>query len=177
LIHSGKLVEGYAEIRRDFTAFSLVGYLVELTEALFPQRVAAPEIFDLLVTTLRAVDGGGDCALLRIAFEARAMALGGYAIDLDRCSGCGRDYQRKGRAVFDPEKGGIYCLKCRAESPGAPSLGAAGGSLLYSLQMGKTEAGSGIEVNSESCTEIRRIMDLHISRRLGRAMKTAAFLD
>lgn len=177
LIHSGKLIEGFGGIRGDFQAFSLAGYLVELTEALFPPQVAAPEIFDLLVDVLRATDRGENHELLRLVFEARAMALGGYAIDLDRCSGCGRDYQRKGRAVFDPEKGGIYCLKCRTESPGALSFGASAGSLLSLIQAGGAGDLSKIKVDSNACKEIRRIMDLHIARRLGRAFKTAAFLD
>jgi DNA repair protein RecO (recombination protein O) len=177
LIHSGKLVEGYGGIRRDFQAFSLASYLVELTEALFPGQVAAPEIFNLLVDILGAMDRGEDRALLRLAFEARAMTLGGYAIDLARCSGCGREYQRKGKAVFDPERGGIYCLKCRTESLGAPSFGAAAGSLLSSLQSGGAGDLSKIEVDPEACKEMRQIMDLHIARRLGRVFKTAAFLD
>ncbi|HDR13955.1 MAG TPA: DNA repair protein RecO [Desulfobacteraceae bacterium] len=177
LIHSGRLVEGYGGIRGDFQDFSLAGYLVELTEALFPPQVPAPEVFTLLVDILRAIDRGDNSALLRIAFEARVMALGGYAIGLDRCSGCGREYQRKGRAVFDSEKGGIYCLKCRVESPGVPSLGAEAGSLLSTLQKLGAEALSKNEVDPEACAEIRYVMDLHIARRLGRALKTAAFLD
>ncbi|MFO8091383.1 MAG: DNA repair protein RecO [Desulfatiglandaceae bacterium] len=177
LIRSGKLIEGYGGIRGDFQAFSLAGYLVELTEALFPGQVAAPEIFNLLVDILGAIDRGNDRTLLRIVFEARAMTLGGYAIGLDRCSGCGREYQRKGKAVFDPEKGGIYCLKCRTESPGTPSLGAAAGSLLSLLQAGDAGDFSEIEMNSNACMEIRHIMDIHIARRLGRVLKTAAFLD
>jgi hypothetical protein len=79
--------------------------------------------------------------------------------------------------VFDPEKGGIYCLKCRAESPGAPSFGAAAGSLLSSLQAGGAGDVSRIEVDSNACKEIRQIMDIHIARRLGRVLKTTAFLD
>jgi DNA repair protein RecO (recombination protein O) len=176
-IHSGKLVEGYGGIRRDFQAFSLAAYLVELTEALFPAQVPAPEIFNLLVDLLSAMDREVDLGLLRLVFEARAMALGGYAMNLDRCSGCGREYQRKGRAVFDPEKGGIYCLKCRVESPGAPSFGAAAGSLLFSLQAGGAGDVSKIEVDPDACKEIRQVMDIHIARRLGRVFKTAAFLD
>ncbi len=96
---------------------------------------------------------------------------------LDRCSGCGRAYKREGRAVFDPDKGGIYCLKCRNETPNNPCLGAAAGSLLYSLQRGDIKAGFEMDGGLESCREIRRVMDLHIARRLGRVMKTAAFLD
>ncbi len=68
LIHSGKLVEGFPCIRNDFQAFSLAGYFVELTEALFAQQDPAPEAFDLLVATLASLEHGGGRELLRIAF-------------------------------------------------------------------------------------------------------------
>ena len=177
LIHSGGLLEGFPGIRGDFRTFSLAGYLVELTEALFPPGVAAPEMFDLLVSTLGALDRGDEPACARIAFEARAMALGGYAIDLGCCGLCGRKYQGKGRALFDRDKGRIYCLKCGAEAPGVSGFGAEAGSLLRALQSGGCADLPMETLEAPAFEEIRNVLDLHMACRLGRRMKSAVFLD
>lgn len=177
LIHSGRLIEGFPSIRGDFRAFSAAGYMVELTEALFPQGEAAPDMFELLLSALGALDGGAEPAFARIVFEARAMTLGGYAIDLDRCCGCGRKYHGTGKAFFDRERGGIYCLKCRPDPQGCSPLGAEAGNLLRDFQAWCQADWREKTASAGACTEIRNVLDLHLACRIGRTMKTAEFLD
>ena len=56
--------------------------MVELSEILFPLNVVDNNMFELLKTSFMALDEGRGNDALRIAFEAKAMALGGYGINL-----------------------------------------------------------------------------------------------
>lgn len=118
-LHSGKLIQSFPGIRAHFSSLSLASYMLELLELLFPSGTADSPAFELFRGSLSAMDRGGDLSRLRVFFEVRAMALGGYAIDFTRCSNCGRKYAGEGTAVFNREKGGISCLKCLRTSKSA----------------------------------------------------------
>jgi DNA repair protein RecO (recombination protein O) len=111
-LHSGKLINGYPGLRADFSMMSKASFLIELTQILFPSGVSDRSMFDLLEHCLARFDAGERSDVVLLHFEARAMSLGGYEINLDKCALCGRSYQGEGMAVFQPEKGGIACMKC-----------------------------------------------------------------
>ncbi|MEE9419917.1 MAG: DNA repair protein RecO, partial [Desulfatiglandaceae bacterium] len=84
-LHSCKLVQAFPGLRSDFSSLSLASYMTELTEILFPLAVVDGKMFGLLKESFFAISEGKRGDILRIFFEARAMALGGYGIDLDKC--------------------------------------------------------------------------------------------
>jgi len=122
-LHSGKLQHAFQGLRADFTALSRASYMIELTELLFPPGVSEPRMFDLLRDSLNALAEGECSARIPFAFELRALALGGYRINLEKCCRCGRAYKGEGLAVFIPERGAVACLKCRQPSAIHPPMG------------------------------------------------------
>jgi DNA repair protein RecO (recombination protein O) len=58
-IQSGRLIEPFPKMRRDFSAVSLASYAVELAEVLFPMGVVATEMFDLMRSVFLLLEGGG----------------------------------------------------------------------------------------------------------------------
>ena len=175
-LHSGKLLHAFPLVRKDYGRLALASYMVELIEALFPQVVDETRVFELLKRCLYGLDRGEPTGVLRILFEARAMVLGGYAIDFDTCCCCRRPYAGEGRAVFEPEKGGISCLGCRTETVRTPGFGPRAARLLRGLQSGSWGGEECPEVTGEVLGEIRAALDLHLACRVGRPLKTAAYL-
>jgi DNA repair protein RecO (recombination protein O) len=176
-LHSCKLVHPFPGLRSDFTSLSLASYMIELTEVLFPLSVTDKEIFGLLKDGFLALDGGGRTDILRILFEAKAMALGGYKMNLEKCCVCGRPYAGEGRAVFKRNKGCIACLKCEQESKLTPALGpntVKALSLIQSTPWGEAE---GMNLNDEMIQEIKQVLKLHMEYRIGRRLKSAEYLD
>jgi len=176
-LHSGKLVHAFPGIRSDFSSLSLASYMIELTETLFPLSVTDKEMFALLENAFLALNEGKRTGALRIFFEAKAMALGGYRINLDKCCGCGRPYAGEGRAAFKQSKGGLACLKCEQESKLSPGLSPDSVKTLKIIQSapwGKMEA---FEPNDEIIREIKPVLKLHIEYRTGQRLKTAQYLD
>ena len=176
-LHSGKLVDAFPGIRSDFSSLSLASYMIELTETLFPLSVADEEMFALLKNAFLSLNECKRNGALRILFEAKAMALGGYGINLDKCCGCGRSYAGEGGAVFKQSKGGITCLKCEHQSKLSPGLSPESIKALKVIQStpwGKTEA---FDLNDEIIREIKPVLKLHIEYRTGQRLKTAQYLD
>ncbi len=151
--------------------------MVELTEILFPLGVADNKMFELLKNSFFEIDKGKKKDLLRIQFEARAMALGGYGIDFDKCCSCGRTYTGEGRAVFKRSKGGIACLKCQQESKLSPGLDHDTVKGLKTIQSDPWNEVEAFNFSDEMIREIKSVLKLHMEYRIGRRLKTAEYLE
>jgi DNA repair protein RecO (recombination protein O) len=176
-LHSGKLIHAFPGIRSDFSSLSLASYMIELTEVLFPLGVPDMSMFELLKDSFSLLEKGERNDALRIYFEARAMTLGGYRIDLDRCCHCGRTYGEEGKAVFVQEKGGISCLKCERESGLSPGMDPRSAGTLRVIQSIPMGEGEGLNITEEMIQEIKPVLRRHIEYRLGRKLKTGKYLD
>ena len=176
-LHSCKLVHAFSGLRADFTSLSLASYMIELTEILFPLSVTDREMFELLKNALLALNEGGRTDILRILFEAKAMALGGYKINLDKCCGCGRLYAGEGKTVFKRSKGGIACLKCEQEAKLSPELSPDSVKALKIIQSTPWSQAKALDLTDEMIHEIKPVLKLHMEYRIGRRLKTAEYLD
>ena len=174
-LHSGKLLQAFPGVRNNFTSLSLASYMVELTESLFPQGICEKEMFELLKKALLILDkGAASLKPLRVFFEARAMALGGYEINFDRCCDCKRPYTGQGTAVFNKNKGGIACLRCQKESEYFPSLDPEMVRDLISLQAGIPSPAW--LAKSEKINGHGKVLKLHLNFHLGKNLATAKYL-
>ncbi len=176
LIQSGKLVNGFPGLRRDFATLSCASYMVELTEVLFPTGVSDPEVFELLAGSLDRLSAGKDRDATCTVFEMRAMALGGFGLVFEACSVCGRAYRNEGRAVFTCESGGIACLGCLSEAAHRPVVSPETVRVIRLVQAGPWEAVQGVEVTEEIIAELRPVLRLHREYRLERELRTARYI-
>lgn len=176
-LHSCRLLEAFTGLRRDFALLSLASYMVELTEALLPTGVADRAMFELLKWAFQRLSSGAHQGTLRIAFEARAMTLGGYGIRFDACCSCGRVYKGEGTALFSPEMGGIACSRCRSQSERMPALTAGSARALRRMQSGEWDPSSLPAIAPDGAAQIRRVLGLHMEYRLGRRLASAAYIE
>jgi len=176
-LHSGKLQHAFQGLRSDFTALSRASYMIELTELLFPPGVSEPRMFDLLKGALNALSEGECTSRIPLAFELRAMALGGYRINLEKCYRCGRPYKGEGPAVFIPERGAVACLKCRQPSAIHPSMGPETVKALARLQTVSLCESTPQDLAETVVGEISGILKLHREYRLEQKLRTTKYME
>ena len=175
-LHSGKLIRGYPGLRADFSLMSKASFMVELTEILFPFGVPDQRMFELLERCLAHLDAGEHDDLIPLLFEARAMRLGGYEINLEKCAPCGRAYQGEGVAVFKPDKGSIACMRCEHPSALHPLMKPEGVALLRKLQEGFLSTEEMTESPEETIHQVRNVLKLHREYRLEKRLRTSKYL-
>lgn len=177
LLNSCKLVHAFPGLRSDFYSLSLASYMVELSEILFPLNVVDNNMFELLKTSFKALNEGRRDEVLRIAFEAKAMALGGYGINLERCCICGRPYTGNGRAIFMRNKGGIACLNCEKETDFSPGVEPETVKRLRTIQSKSLSDVGNISLTEEEIRELKPVLKLHMEYRIGKRLKCAKYLE
>lgn len=177
-LHSGRLLNAYPDLRYDFGRFSRASYMVELTEVLFPYGVADQEMFHLLGESFDLLGkDGSNPDIVALFFEIRAMTLGGYGINVEKCGRCGRRYAGRGTAVFDPGKGGIACLGCLQVSAVSPEMGPATVKTIEKFRAASSFPPDGMAVPEESIRELKTVLRLHREHHLGRRLKTSAYVE
>lgn len=176
-LHSGKLQHAFQGLRKDFTALSRASYMIELTELLFPPGVSEPRMFDLLKESFNALSEGECSSRIPLAFELRAMVLGGYRINLEKCCSCGRPYKGEGLAIFIPERGAVACLKCRQPSAIHPSMGPETVKALARLQTGSLCESAPQDLAETVLNEISAILKLHREYRLEQKLRTTKYIE
>jgi DNA repair protein RecO (recombination protein O) len=176
-LNSGRLINAYPGIRSDFTILSKASYMVELTEILFPWGVADRKMFELLKGSLDALAEMEEGDIIPLMFEVKAMTLGGYGINFDRCTICGRPYKGEGRAVFKRDKGGIACLKCQQESAISPGLAPQAVEMIKVMKTHPLKSLMKLQVKEEIAEEIKPVLKLHREYHLGQRPKTATYLE
>lgn len=98
-------------LRGDLTALALGCYMAELTEAVCPEAVPAPELLRHLLNGLYALSAlHKPPALVKPAFELRLLCLAGYEPLADACALCGREDPAE--PALDTVQGVIRCRDC-----------------------------------------------------------------
>jgi DNA repair protein RecO (recombination protein O) len=171
-LHSGKLIKAHEGLRNDYTVLSRASYMIELTEVLFPLGVADPRMFGLLTRSFEALAAGEDTETVTMIFEARALALGGYAFNFEKCCKCQREYRGEGTAVFIPEKGGISCLNCQPVSFRNPKLTPEAVKTIQKIQSEPLDQPFGPALSDQVLNDLKPVFKLHREYHLGLRMKS-----
>lgn len=176
-LNSGKLIDAFPGLRSNFSILSKAGYMVELTEILFPLELPERGIFDLLIKSFHLLEKNEQVNIVPLAFEFIAMSQGGYRINIERCCYCGRAYTGAGAAVFKPEKGGISCMKCQQVTALAPPLSPDTIMFIRKLYSNSASVFDELDVDEKILAEIKPVLKLHREYHLGHQPKTANYLE
>ena len=101
-------------VRKEITTLSLASYFAELVDAVTYADIPSQDILSHFLNALYAL---GELkkpeALVKAAFELRAMCLAGYEPLLEGCAVCGAEEPSDPR--FHLSEGVLHCAACRGE--------------------------------------------------------------
>ena len=112
-----KLLDRFQGLRAGVDRLYAALYAAELVREMTPDEEGQPEVFELLLGTLRALSGGDDISLALLLFELRLLALTGYTPMLSRCVACQSDKLPKSTVAYSALRGGVLCPTCRPADP------------------------------------------------------------
>ncbi|MCL2670098.1 MAG: DNA repair protein RecO, partial [Syntrophaceae bacterium] len=116
-IEGATVLSHYPSIRADLEKTIMATYLIDLADQFALEGKRHEELFALLTGFLELIEiGSAPEALLRF-FEIRLLKLAGYDPTLDHCLGCRTPVENGGCYFFHAAAGGLFCSRCRPESP------------------------------------------------------------
>ncbi len=111
LITQAETIESYENLREDLTGIGLGSYVVELVDAVTTEEGSNVRLYELLVTTLQALDKGLEPAVVIHYFELQLLGLTGFQPEFFICVECGEPITEQDQ-FLSGELGGVICPKC-----------------------------------------------------------------
>jgi DNA repair protein RecO (recombination protein O) len=111
LITQAETIDSYDRLRQDLAGIGLGSYLVELVDAVTIEEGSNVQLFELLVTTLEALDHGLDPVVVLHKFELSLLGLTGFQPEFFICVECGDPIIEQDQ-FLSGEMGGVICPNC-----------------------------------------------------------------
>ncbi|MCD8382478.1 MAG: DNA repair protein RecO [Clostridiales bacterium] len=110
----------FRNLRSDLEKLALGSYFAEVLESVVQEETPAGELLPLLLNCLYALDRlDKPPALVKAAFELRAVSLAGFEPLLDACAVCGREPEAP---RLNLTQGVLHCADCGQETGEGISL-------------------------------------------------------
>jgi DNA repair protein RecO (recombination protein O) len=173
LLTEAKLERRFRAAARSLPALNAGYYVAELLRELTDDHDPHPELFQLAVETLAALDENRDPSTTVLRFELGALRELGHLPALDHCTHCGKPVANSGRVAFGLIGGGVLCLQCR---PGRRQVASVSGAAIAAMQALADEehrATTWPEALAKPLSgELRGLMNRYICNLLGHRPKT-----
>ncbi len=177
VISDAQIVRSFVRLREDLSRMSSASYLAELADAFSTEREPNPEMFQLLIGCLEALESTAEPTRLLRWFEVRTLDTAGFRPELYECIEC-RLRLEPGDYVYSSARGGALCHQCKTLSvdPVLPLSLGANKALRYYLR--RTLADSlDLEVPAPILMEAGRLTRAYIRYVLERDLKSIDLMD
>lgn len=174
-INSVDMIQPFRALREDFTLMRCGLYMTELLDAATRDREPVSDLFALLRQGLaQLTETSTPDTLLRL-FELQLLMLIGYTPQLFACVRCAKDLAAY-ETAFSPAIGGLVCRACMTDRQQTVILSAETLAYLRQGVMSDAEFAPLLPDDAEVCQEIETVLHQHLIARLGRELKSYAFL-
>jgi DNA repair protein RecO (recombination protein O) len=174
-INSVDVIQPFRTLREDFTLMRCGLYMTEVLDAATRDREPVAELFALLRQGLEQLTETATPETLLRLFELQLLMLIGYTPELFACVRCARDLATY-ETAFSPAMGGTVCRSCMTDKQQTVTLHA---DALAFLRRGVMSDAASVPLLPDDGAvrqEIETVLHQHLTARLGRELKSYAFL-
>jgi DNA repair protein RecO (recombination protein O) len=175
-INTVDIVSPFRVLHEDFEYLRCGLYMTELLDVTTHEREPLPELFGLFQLSLEQLMHMPNPALLLRQFELRVLEIMGYTPQVSYCARCAGPLRAHDR-TFSPTLGGLVCSACAPEVRHSLTISPATRAYLCEAVAGDDTASSTVLLDAASQQELDRLLHLHLIARLGRELKSYAFLQ
>jgi len=175
LLTHARLIDGFPALSGESMKLAAAAYLAEVAASFSAEDQAEPEMFGLLIASLRALANGLDPAPVSRVMELQALAIAGLAPRLDVCTITGRKLRDDEEVAFEPLRGGAVCLN-RAEE-GSLRLLPETRRLMQTATSAAVDKAWALDWSKAALAQARAALGEAIAFHLGRPLRARAFAE
>ena len=175
VLTQAETIQPFRAIREDLERTAAALYCAELVDQLSADRVSAPEVLDLLLVLLMALEQGAP-GPVRHWFELHLLAISGYQVQLEACASCGARLAEV-PTVLAPAAGGLICLDCRPRAGAGRLLAVRTMKVLRFAGTAPLEAFSSLRLDDALSHELQAALADVIRHTLEREPRSGRYLD
>lgn len=155
-LSQGMIMESNQELRDDLLKMAAANYFLELIDSSVETEDPDPKVYQTLLLGLKLLNLSSDLDLALRYLEYRLLGDLGWNLQLESCTGCGKDLMKESALRFSPVQGGLTCANCRFGDE--VSLSVKGRAVLISFDRLKPKALIRLKLESEDKKELEMIL-------------------
>ena len=175
-ITQAQVAETFAPLKADLEALSRAIYLTELTDGFSTEDSANPELYTLLIDTLRFLCDAPGVELASRYFELHLLKSSGFMPELYRCVEC-RHELSPGQHLFSPEAGGTLCPQCHPAGVRIFPLSLQCLKILRFMDRGTLTDLTSLRVQNEQQEEVENLLSATLKYWLDREIQSKSFIE
>lgn len=117
LITQAEVLDSFDNLRENLGGIGLGSYIVELVDMVTFEEGSNPNLYELLLTVLSALDSGDDPTITTHFFELHLLGLVGFQPEFFICVECGKKIKEQDQYISGG-LGGVVCPSCAASLTG-----------------------------------------------------------
>lgn len=174
-INTVDIVQTFRGLHEDFERLRCGLYMTELLDVTTHEREPLPELFALFQLALEQLLQTTHTALLLRQFELRLLGIIGYTPQVLYCARCASELRAHDR-TFSPLLGGLLCSTCAPEVRQTLLISPATRAYLCGAIDSAATEFPAVALDIPAQQELETLLHLHLTARLGRELKSYAFL-
>ena len=176
-ITDAQSIQTFRTLKSDLRSISVGIYLAELLDGFSSDNLSNPELFVLLVNTLKYLDETQYSVLLTRYFEAKLLVASGFGPELYVCVECG-DLLKPIDHYYSLSGGGILCPLCKSNSQNMiQPISMNTIKVIRYCQREKYDDVSKLILSESILKETESFLSSYIRYILDRDLKSAEFMD
>jgi len=166
----------YPSIRDDLMRIAAGWYVAELVDRFTADRVPSAPLFDLLETSLRALDAGTNAPTVCRWFDLHLLDRSGFRPELGECAQCRKALAEETNA-WEPAAGGAICASCAERLPFVAPLTVRALKSLRYLLVSDLESAARLRLDPPLTSELDRHLRGFLRYVLDRDISTTHLMD
>ncbi len=175
IITQAEGLEAFLPVREEMRLLAPALYTVELVDRFTVERAELPQLYLLLIETLRRLAAGQDVDLSLRAFELGLLRHTGYLPELQRCVQCAVPLAPVVNA-FSPVAGGAVCPACNPAQSGLRPLSVNALKVLRLLARGQFAEATSLRLGRDLVVELEQHLRAAIRVHLDRDLQSLDFM-
>jgi len=176
LLTQAQVRNPFSSVRKDLVRVGFASHFLEIVDAGTEERQSSPELWELLVSALRALERAPEPAVPARAFELQAMRLLGYEPTLFECALDEAAVEEPG-AAFHPLRGGMLCPRCARSQRGGVPISLDSLAALRRLAYRPLAETSLLTMPEDVCRQITAALVPYVRHTLEVPLRSLQFLD
>ena len=176
IISQAEVVQGFSDLKKDLMAITKGLYLAELVNGFGAEASANPELFRLMLDTLRAVEADPASDMPLRFFEFHLLQVSGLMPELYHCVECRQELEPNAHR-FSPNVGGTLCLNCNPDDAHLRPLSLRALKVLRFLDRSDMAEACRISPDDDLAAELKSLLSITVGYWVGKEIRSNSFLE
>lgn len=179
-LEEASILSPYESIRTDYLKSAYAGYWAEVTIQWLEEGVPQERLFALFESALTALhDARRSPGTVSILFQLLFLDIAGFAPSLTLCAGCGTSMETlsEDRVIFDLDRGGVVCSRCRGDARRRMAISAGTVKQLRWVLSEGLEGAFRVRFSPAAEMSALTLLERFLPRHLGREPRSLSFLS